>query len=361
MSLFESILIESWNVLCLSAPYMLLGFFIAGLLKAFIPDDFIARHLGQESRSNLVKAALFGVPLPLCSCGVLPAAAGLRQQGASKGATTAFLIATPETGVDSIAVTWALLDPLMALFRPLSAFITALVTGQLVRVFAPDGEKAVKPSTVVEKLPMMKTVSSACEPQQCAAEKKQGIMERLIKGMSFAFGDLFHDIVGWFFLGVGIAGLITVFVSPAIVEHWLGNPLVAMLVMLVVGTPLYVCATASTPIAAALVLKGLHPGAALVFLLAGLATNAAALAVISKILGKKATMLYLVGIVLSSLLLGFAIDAIYAVSGLTAGWQAIAQDNQRTLVGTISALTMFGLVLFRRARGVGKDVTCKCN
>ncbi len=363
MMLFERILLESWNVLCLSAPYLLFGFFVAGLLKAFIPGDFIARHLGKENRSSVVKAALFGVPIPLCSCGVLPAAAGIRKQGATKGATTAFLIATPETGVDSISVTWVLLDPLMAMLRPLSAFLTALFTGQMVRIFDPD-----RPALDVKAADGGEAVKSngssspcCCRSGNIAAKKKTGIWERLQEGMRFSFGTLFKDISGWFFLGVGIAGIITVFVSPELVERWLGNPVIAMFVMLVVGMPLYVCATASTPIAAALVLKGLNPGAALVFLLAGPATNAAALSVISKILGRKTTVIYLLGIIVSSLILGFTVDAIYSLTNLTAGWQAIAQEDHRSLFGTLSALALFGLVLFQGSSKKGSDIPCECS
>lgn len=366
MVLLERILAESWNILCLSAPYMLFGFFIAGLLKAFIPDDFVARHLGKENGKSLVKAALFGVPIPLCSCGVLPAAAGLRKQGASKGATTAFLISTPETGVDSIAVTWALLDPLMALLRPVSAFLTAMVTGQLVRTLDPDVKEAVKkpvppaPKATFAMAPATDT-APGCGCSAPHPGQKASLLERFRMGMRFSFGDLFTDISGWFFVGVAIAGLITVFVSPDLVEAYLGNPLVAMLVMLVIGTPLYVCATASTPIAAALVLKGLNPGAALVFLLAGPATNAAALSVITGILGKKSMVLYLIGILVSSLFLGFAVDAVYGLTGLSAGWQAGAEHAGRTLVGTVSALVLFGLVLFhRKGHGSCSDAACEC-
>jgi len=362
MVLLEQILAESWNVLCLSAPYMLFGFFVAGLLKAFIPDDFVARHLGQENGKSLLKAALFGVPIPLCSCGVLPAAAGLRKQGASKGATTAFLISTPETGVDSIAVTWALLDPLMALLRPISAFLTAMVTGQLVRSLDPDVKKTALPSAPGEMFTMA-PVSE--EPAGCgcsALGKEATIMERLRIGMRFSFGDLFTDISAWFFVGVVIAGMITVFVSPDLVDAYLGNPLVAMLAMLVIGTPLYVCATASTPIVAALVLKGLNPGAALVFLLVGPATNAAALSVIAGILGKKSMVLYLVGIMVSSFILGFAVDAVYSMTGLTAGWQAGTEHAGRNLVGILSALILFGLVLFGRGgHGSCSDPACECS
>ncbi len=366
MAIITKILQESWNILCLSAPYMLFGFFIAGLLKAFIPDDFIARNLGMENRRNLFKAALFGVPIPLCSCGVLPAAAGLRQQGASKGATTAFLISTPETGVDSISVTWALLDPLMAVIRPFSAFITALVTGQLVRVLDPDQRQpAGQPPATEASCCSSAPAASGCGCSSSVPSAGQpGCFERLKKGMGFAFGDLFGDIAGWFLFGVVLAGLITVFLSPALVDNWLGNHLVAMLVMLVVGMPLYVCATASTPIAAALVLKGLNPGAALVFLLAGPATNAAAIAVISRILGRKATLIYVVGIVISSLVLGFVVDGIYGATDLTAGWQIGTEDAGHGMTGTISALLLMVLMLIKKLKkkeNCCSGTSCECH
>ena len=335
MVLLEQILIESWSVLCLSAPYMLLGFLMAGLLKALIPDNFIAYHLGRDNHTSVLKAAVFGIPIPLCSCGVLPAAAGIRKQGADKGAVTAFLIATPETGVDSISVTWILMGPLMAVLRPLAAFLTAITTGQLVRILDSDTGRA-EPALMT---------APACGCQKNNPPKT--IFARLQAGMQFSFGDLFEDIAAWFFVGVVIAGAISVFVTPALVETYLGNPIIAMIAMLVIATPLYVCATASTPIAAALMLKGLNPGAALVFLLAGPATNAAALSVITSILGKKSAMLYIMGIMISSFILGFAVDAVYSMTDFTLLWQAGSHDDSRSLIGMLSALILFGMVLFR--------------
>ena len=355
MTLLEKVLFESWNLLCLSAPYMLFGFFVAGLLKAFIPDDFIARHLGKNTRSSLVKAALLGVPIPLCSCGVLPAAAGIRKQGAGKGATTAFLISTPETGVDSIAVTWALLDPFMAVLRPVSAFFSAMLTGQLVRVFDADPVEARS-----RQIPLQTIKPQSCGCGTSASPAKPGLRSRFVSGMKFAFGDLYQDIAGWFFVGIGVAGLISVFVTPERVEQWLGNPLVAILVMLVVGIPLYVCATASTPIAAALVLKGLSPGAAMVFLLAGPATNAAALSVIGRILGKKSTVVYLAGVMISAVIMGLCVDAIYSLTDLSTMWQQAAHEDHRTLLGMVSALVLFGLVLFPRGASSCCETTCEC-
>lgn len=354
MELLQQIIHESWHVLTLSAPLMLFGFCVAGLLKALVSDDFIARHLGKESRTNLFKAALFGVPIPLCSCGVLPAAAGIRKQGASKGATTAFLISTPETGVDSIAVSWALLDPLMAILRPVSAFITAVVTGQLVRVFDPD-----RPSD--PPVPFSPTVADdhgTCCGEHCEANAvgRRPLIERLRVGLRFAFGDLFADIAGWFFVGTVLAGLIGTFVTTELVDAWLGNPLVAMVAMLAIATPLYVCATASTPIAAALVLKGLNPGAALVFLLVGPATNAAALAVITKILGKRSMVLYLVGILLCSFALGIGVDAIYSMTDLTTQWNIGAEEEHQSFIGTLSAVVL--LVLYAGIRFSRRNSTC---
>lgn len=348
LQLLSHIVIECWHVLSLSAPYMLLGFFGAGLLKAFIPDNFIARHLGKESGRNLFKAALFGAPIPLCSCGVLPAAAGIRKQGASKGATTAFLISTPETGIDSIAVSWALLDPLMAIIRPIAAIVTALITGQLVRLFDSDTAAAELPAP-----PDTACSSNCCHAANAAVLHQTSLMQRLRSGLSFAFGDLFNDIAGWFLIGILLSGIISLFVSPSWIETWLGNPLVAMLAMLVIATPLYVCATASTPIAAALVLKGLNPGAALVFLLAGPATNAAAITVISRILGKRATLLYLAGIILCSFALGIGVDAIYTLGSIGTSWQISAAAQHESLFGSICALILiilFGASRYRRIK-----------
>lgn len=362
MDLGLRLLGASWDVLCASAPYMLFGFFIAGLLKAFLPDDLIARHLGRGAKGGLFKAAAFGVPIPLCSCGVLPAAAGIRQQGAGRGPTAAFLISTPETGVDSIAVTWALLDPVMAVVRPLSAFVTAMVTGGVVQALDTDEKEAVAPGkgTILGTTPIAQE-GCGCGSACGSHAPKASSMERLRSGMQFAFGDLFGDISGWFLIGVSIAGAISVFVSPDLVHQYLGNPVVAMLAMLVVAVPLYVCATASTPIAAALVMKGISPGAALVFLMAGPATNAAGLTVVAKILGKKAAGVYLGGIVVCSFVIGLLVDLLYARLALAAVWQTGMVEGGPGAVGILSALTLLGLAIYKRIPlGEKQDTACGC-
>lgn len=383
MDWIPAIVMASWHVLVASAPYMLLGFFVAGLLKAFLPDTLVARHLGGRSFMGLFKASALGVPMPLCSCGVLPAAAGLRQQGAGKGPTTAFLISTPETGVDSIAVTWALLDPFMALIRPLSAFITAMVTGGMVQMLDREGKAGTKEALTSAgkqgagqpdlKLSPLHMAAEGMEPSvsckgacNCGVRsEKLSFFQRVRSGMAFAFGDLFKDIALWFMVGVLIAGGISVFVTPEMVSLWLGHPVLAMLAMLVISVPLYVCATASTPIAAALVLKGLNPGAALVFLLAGPATNAASLTVIARILGRRMTAVYVAGIMICALGMGMVADGFYGMTGGFEGWHTEVSEDSSGYFAVTCALVLLGLFAWKLVeelwlRFQHRESTCGC-
>lgn len=329
------IFIESWAVMVDASPYVLLGFFVAGLLKGFVPDELMARHFGKRTFSSIIKAALAGVPLPLCSCGVLPAALGLRKQGASKGATTAFMISTPETGVDSMAVTYALIDPIMTVIRPVAAFFTAIFAGWLVNA-SDAGEKPVS-----RDLPMA-PIACACDD----GEQEDGTWRRFHNGMHFAFGEMIGDIGKWFLVGVVIAGAISALIPEGFIEQSVGHGLLSLFVMLAVGLPLYVCATASTPIAASLLLKGLSPGAALVFLLAGPATNGATLTVMFKVLGRRAASMYLVAIAVGSLVLGWLVDRLYGALGLDI--RAVVAQAGEVLphwVGCVSAIIVLGLVV----------------
>ena len=315
MSTFFSIVYEvlsaSWEVLLESSPYVLLGFFVAGLFKAFLPRDFITKHLGGNGIPGIFKASALGVPVPLCSCGVLPAAAGLKEQGAGKGAVTSFLISTPETGVDSIAVTYALLDPLMTVIRPVVSFFTAVAAGISVSY---TEKKEGDPKPVDLPLASDSSCSSSCCCDS-AAVKKQSAKDKLKEGMGFAFNELLQDIGKWFLVGILLAGIISVFISPEIIGRYFGDEYLSMVLMLAIAVPLYVCATASTPIAAALALKGISPGAALVFLLAGPATNVASLTVVSRILGKRAVVVYLVVIIVMSFAAGMLVNYLYGFFG----------------------------------------------
>jgi uncharacterized protein len=298
----------SWHLLLDAAPYILLGIVMGGLLKSFLSAEYVARHLGQGRFLPVFKAAIFGIPLPLCSCGVLPAAAALKRQGANNGATTAFLVSTPESGVDSISVTYALLDPIMTVARPLAAFLSAMVAGVAENLRNP-------PRALPPPLPM---AAAGAQGRKEGTPASIHWREKIIAGLRYAFADLWGDLAGWFFLGLLLAGLITVLVPEEFLSGSLGGGLPGMLLMLAFGIPLYICATASTPIAAALILKGVSPGAALVFLLVGPATNVATLSVLVGLLGKRATLLYLGSIAITAVLCGLALDAVYASLGISA-------------------------------------------
>lgn len=335
---------ESWHVLVEAGPYVLFGFFVAGLLKAFVSDAFLANHLGGNSFGSVVKAAVIGVPLPLCSCGVLPAALGLRKQGASKGATTAFMISTPETGVDSMAVTYALIDPIMTVVRPIAASITAIFAGVLVNAFP---EKGAAPPPLADLMAGHEHEHGGCgcSDGHCDTDGSRTLHGKFIDGMRYAFGEMIGDIGRWLMVGVVIAGVISAVMPAEALNEYVGTGFLSYLVMLVVALPLYVCATASTPIAASLLLKGLSPGAALVFLLAGPATNGATITVMLKTLGKRAAGLYVAAIVICSLALAWVVDQLYVGLGLDI--RAVVSEVAETLphwVGVVSGVILILLV-----------------
>jgi len=239
----------------------------------------------------------------------------LRKQGANNGATTAFLISTPESGVDSISITYALLDPIMTVARPFVAFVTATSAGIAENLFGNSGQN----KRIIPDLSC--PVDNCCDGQNCDPEthrRHHTFFEKIKAGVTYAFTDLWEDIAKWFLFGVLLAGFITVLIPDDIFSRYLGSGLSAMLLMLAIGIPLYICATASTPIAAALILKGVSPGAALVFLLVGPATNVASLTVVTGILGKRATAIYLGTIAVSAVFFGLVVDQVYSSMGISA-------------------------------------------
>jgi uncharacterized membrane protein YraQ (UPF0718 family) len=306
MIIIISILQESWRLLLEASVYILFGMLVGGLLKVFLNPSFVADHLGKGKFISVIKAALFGIPIPLCSCGVLPAAASLKKQGANNGATTAFLISTPESGVDSMAITYALLDPIMTVARPVSAFITAVAAGISENLLQTqkeeDWERVIDRSCPID---------NCCDGNECPPEehaRHHSFSEKLWSGLKFAVDDLWGDLAGWFFAGLLLAGIIAAIIPQELMIRYLGGGLHSMLIMLLVGIPMYICATASTPVAAALILKGVSPGAALVFLLVGPATNVTSLSVLFGFLGKRATAIYLITLSIFAVLSGLAVS-----------------------------------------------------
>jgi hypothetical protein len=356
---------ESLAMLLESAPYALAGFFLAGLFRAFVPELFLRRRLGGKGPWPVLTASLIGVPLPLCSCGVAPAAAGLRRAGASKGAATAFMISTPETGPDSIAVNYALLDPVMTVARPLAAIAMATLTGMAVDWLSPDPPSA--PATpaapgepgemggAVEPggTPGREAAACGCSGGRCAAAGTgAGLWARLRRGMAYAFDEMLAEVGGWLLLGALVSGVIAALLPEDSLSRHLGSGLAPMAAMLLLSVPLNVCATASTPVVAALAAKGLSPGAALVFLLAGPASNIASLSVFARLFGPRATAAYLGCVAVCSLGFGLAVDALYRALGLdTARWLATpAADEPGTLAALCAAALVALVVRARLAR-----------
>lgn len=274
------------------SPYLLLGFFIAGLLHVYVPATLYHKHLGNKGFGSVIKAAAFGIPLPLCSCGVIPTAMSLRNEGATHGATVSFLIATPQTGVDSIVATWSLLGLPMAIIRPIAALITALLGGLW-------ADKADSKSLSEDSI---NGSSNACQIARKTPKNK------FISALKYGFVDMLQDVGKWLLIGLFIAGAITILVPDDIFASFASNKLLNMLIILALSIPMYLCATGSIPIAAALMLKGLTPGAALVLLMAGPATNAAALMVVGKVLGRKTLLIYLFSIIVGAITFGLIID-----------------------------------------------------
>ncbi|MCW8907310.1 MAG: SO_0444 family Cu/Zn efflux transporter [Sedimenticola sp.] len=295
-----------------SAPWLLFGLLAAGLIRAWLPVRLVGDSLGRSGFLPVLRAALVGAPLPLCSCSTLPAAISLRRAGASRASTTSFLIATPETGVDSVALTWVLLGPLMAVVRPVSAVVSAVVAGLLVG----RTEHGVAPEGALE--PVVGSSCGDCCPatrEPAVQESPVGPVRRTLDGLRYAFTDLLDDLALWLLLGLLAAGLVMTLAPPGLLSEW-GSGLPAMLLIMLISVPMYVCATASTPLAHAMLFAGVSPGTVLVFLLAGPASNLASLLLVRRELGGRALAAYLFGVGGVSILLGLLLDGLLGAMGI---------------------------------------------
>lgn len=332
MELLNEFLANFVEVSLEAAPWLLFGLLAAGLIKVWIPESFMKRVLGGKGAWPVVKGALIGAPLPLCSCGVLPAAIGLRRSGASEGATLSFLVATPETGVDSIGVSYVLLGPFMTVVRVLAAIASAIITGMLavlvlgrqqvstsaendavVSSCCSSGGCSGKPEPVVEVETSCCSSGNSCS----GSESKTGtdFWSRNLSGLKYALSDIWDDITYWLLFGIVLAALLTTLFPEQALAEW-GSGLPAMILMLLVGIPMYICATASTPLAAGLLIAGISPGTILVLLLAGPATNMATIAILFKEMGRRVVIVYLIGISLSSIGFGLLTDYVVAANGI---------------------------------------------
>jgi len=335
------ILWQSWLVLGQMAPYLLLGFLVAGLLSVGISPAWVERRLGRRGVGPVITASLVGVPLPLCSCGVIPVSASIRRHGASRGATSAFLLSTPQTGVDSIAVTYALLGLPFAVFRPLVALVTGIAGGFLVELFDRRGEpeKAEPEDGGARSGPCADGCHDAgiapgpdacpgcsndaptheppttCTQAGCEGGRRGHVIARALR---YGFVTLPRDIGPALLVGIVVAGAIGALVPEAQLRAYVGGGVLSILLAMAAGVPIYVCATASVPIAAGLIHLGASPGAALAFLIAGPATNAATLTTAWRVLGRRATVVYLATVAVSAVVSGLFLDWLIPAVGAAA-------------------------------------------
>jgi uncharacterized protein len=333
---------ETVNILNESAIFLLLGFGLAGVLHVLLRrTPGFTRLLASKGGRSVALAALFGAPLPLCSCGVVPAGLTLLRQGASKGATVSFLISAPETDITSILLTYGLLGPVMAIVRPLAAIVTAIAAGLV--------------TNVVDRWePGKGEAGGTCTSEDCCKEEDPEYTAQkgpIWNALHYGFVRFFDDIIGSLLLGVFLGGLITALLPRLGLVQPAGNSLLTMLLMLAIGIPMYVCATASTPIAAGLIASGISPGAALVFLLAGPATNLGSLLVLAKYLGRPILAAYLCSIAVTSILMGLCLDALISRVWIKAAVQTgAAEEGPAGLVriaGSIALLLLACMSLGR--------------
>ncbi len=324
--------------------YMVIGLLLVTVFNVIIKKEWIAAHLGTGSLWSIIKASIFGVPLPLCSCGVVPTGLYLKEQGASDAATASFLISTPQTGVDSIVATYGLMGVTMAWFRPLAAFVSGVFGGAMVKVFGPS-----KTAPITAEV-------TACESGTCTPPKTvepASLFTRLKASFLYAFGDFVGDIAYHFIVGLIIAALITVLIpADFLVNVGLDSGILAMLVMILVGAPMYICSTSSIPIALSLIAKGLSPGTAFVFLFMGPFTNMATISILSKKLGGRTTAVYMISAALSAIGFGYLLDFLigrFDLPMITAMGAHAHTENIAIYKIVIGAIFM-ALILFHAAR-----------
>jgi uncharacterized membrane protein YraQ (UPF0718 family)/copper chaperone CopZ len=311
---------ESFILLARMAPYLLLGIMVAGALHLLLPVGMVARHLGGRGVGSVFKASALGVPLPLCSCGVVPVAASLKKSGASSGATVGFLVTTPTSGVDSILATYSLLGGAFTLLRVIASFLIGLAAG------------------MATSLGLRKENEPPAGNQPDADADADAEHGFVVRGLAYGFGELLGGIARPLFIGTLLGGAIAYLLPPGILGEYIGTGYLSYLMMLAVGIPLYVCASGSIPLAAALMAKGISPGAALIFLLSGPATNAASFTMVSSLLGRRSLFIYLGFLIAGSFAAGMATDAFF-------GWfPALLPDFSGVGLHDMSGLSVFEII-----------------
>lgn len=368
--LFIDALIDLSNAM---SAYILFGLVFAGILHELVPQTLVTKHLGKESISSVIKSTIFGIPLPVCSCGVIPLATSIKKSGASKGATLSFLISTPITGVDSILATYGMFGWAFTLYRALTSMLIAMAAGILTNIF----DKETSASQTATAKPMFSTMSTvktsfsaspsfssaAQEPtQSCCSSTPLGEDTKsfsMAKALKYAFVTLFGDIAKPLFWGLIIGALITVAIPQNLSEILIEYSWLSYIIVISIAVPMYVCATASLPIAAALMLSGVSAGAAFVFLSAGPATNTVTIGVVKKMLGTRSLYIYLGSIIVGSIIFGLGLDYIFSISDIDP--QTLVQTHEESgMISLLSSLVLWGFILYFLINPIFKKEKSSC-
>ena len=345
MELIKLFFCGIWEIFQLLAPYMLIGLLLAGVLHVFIPRHMIQRLMGGKGLLSVITSAAIGIPLPICSCAVVPVSIELRRKGASKPSIMSFLITTPESGSDSILITWGLLGPFMAIARPIASFFSALLAGFFAISLLSDSDKN---DVGGKEYTGCRDHGVESFDDECYA----GIFQSIKRIWSYAFKKMADEIVFSLLIGLLLAGLIIVVFPDNLAAYGMSKGIIPMLIMLVASVPLYMCASASTPIAAALIVKGISPGAAMVFLLAGPATNVTTLVMLTRQFGGRFVRVYLACIIAGALISGYVFDYLLVLSGMHI-IPTMSMDSH-SIIGAfqwVSALLLIALMVWRFKNG----------
>ncbi len=343
VTLFIDAIINLSNAM---APYILFGLLFAGVLHEVVPDTLVTKHLGKENIWSVIKSTLFGIPLPVCSCGVIPLATSIKKSGASKGATLSFLISTPITGVDSILATYGIFGWIFTLYRAITSMIIAMIAGILTNLFDKDEKPQVPKFTISSPTlgvtPIFKQKDkdavSCCSTGTVA--KKSFSLTRAFK---YAFVTLLGDIAKPLFWGLILGALITIAIPANLSEILIEYSWLSYIIVIAIAVPMYVCATASLPIAAGLMLSGVSAGAAFVFLSAGPATNTVTMGVVKKMLGTRSLYIYLGSIIIGSILFGLVLDYLFLVSDIDP-LSLVHMHEEATILALLSTLVLWGFL-----------------
>lgn len=337
MELFELLANNFLLLLNAMSIYLLVGLLLAGILKQIVPDDFISKHLGKSSTGSVFKATIFGIPLPVCSCSVIPLAQSLRKEGASKGAVQSFLISTPITGVDSILATFSFFGLVFTIFRVISSVIIAITVGLIENFIEKDDKKTQE---------VKEETSCGCHCS-CGSSKKEKKSFSIKEAFIYAYVTLAKDMVKPLFIGLILGALFTSFVPKEYSAMLFDNQFLTYIVIILFSMPLYVCATASLPLAAALMLNGMSGGAAFIFLTAGPATSAVTMSVVYKLLGKTSLIIYVTTIALLSLIFGFFYDMFFSDLNILKFSSNVEESSILTQVSSLILLILMTYYLVK--------------